>query len=72
MLPLPIILHNYWTPLTHHVTDLNPIKTILLTTQPSGKRMQFTLPVDHVDRDSIHYQKRKRRPHDNEDRTQFI
>jgi hypothetical protein len=34
--------------------------------------MQFTLPVDHINRDSTHYRKQKRRPHADDDKTQFI
>ena len=71
-LPLPIILHNYWTPLTHHVKGLNPIKTILSATQPSHKRVCFTLPIDHANRDRTHYQKRTRRPHEDNNKTKFI
>ena len=34
--------------------------------------MCFTLPVDHVHMDSTHYQKQKRRPHDDVNKTKFI
>ncbi len=34
--------------------------------------MQFTLPVDHGNRDSTHYRKRERHPHEDNDKTQFI
>ena len=71
-LPSPIVLRNYWTLLTHHVEGLSPIETILSATQPSHKCMHFTLPVDHVNRDSTHYQKWKWCPHDNNNKTKFI
>ncbi len=72
MLPSHIVLRNYWTPLIRHGTELNPIKIIFLATQPSHKSVRFTLPVDHVNRDSTHYQKRKQRPHADNIKTQFI
>ena len=62
----------YWTLLTHHVKELDPIETILSATQPSYKRVRFTLPSDHVNRDSTHYQKQKWRPCDDYDKTLFI
>jgi hypothetical protein len=34
--------------------------------------VQFTLPIDHVNRDSTHYQKQERRPHADNNKTQFI
>ena len=71
-LPLPIVLHNYWTPLTQHVEGLNPIETILPATQPSHKRVRFILPINHVNRDSTHYRKQTRRSHDNDNKTKFI
>jgi hypothetical protein len=71
-IPLPIVLHNYWTPLTHHAKELDPIATILLATQPSYKCVRFTLPIHHVNRDSTHYCKQKRPAQEDDDKTRFI
>jgi hypothetical protein len=56
-LSVPIPISNYWTPLADQVEVLDPPESLMVIhhAEPLPKRVRFSLPCNHTDRDSSSY-----------------
>jgi hypothetical protein len=59
-LSVPFSISNYWTPLADQVEVSDPPESLMVIhhAAPLTKRVRFSLPCNHVDRDSLTYHRR--------------
>jgi hypothetical protein len=61
-LAVPIPISNYWTPLADQVEASDPPESLMVIhhAAPLSRRVRFSLPHDHIDRDSTNFCQRCR------------